>query len=226
MAHGDSDKAKLYDYAITVAQEYLSKQASTPGEDRSVAKWVVQNLMRDTEWSEAVGISNLVSMVYAMVHRIILIPESQRASWQSESPASEKSRRREEAQKYRSLFKEKSRNLTRAELVILLLYYFQEWSVKDIAKSLDLSSNRTAQMLDAARKRIGFEEIVPQSKAAASPKPAAATQALGVVVDADVDPDLLVGFLVELASFYFEISGGDDLVIREGKIPIEVGVFV
>lgn len=225
MVHEDHDKKKLYDYAITTAQEYLSRRVSTTGEERSVAKWVVQNLMKDTKWSETVGISYLEAIVPAMVNRITLIPESQRASWQSELPASEKSHRREEAQKYRSLFKEKSRNLTRAERVILLLYYFQEWSAEDIAKSLDLSSNRAAQMLHAARKRIGFEEIV-QPEAAASPKSATAMQALGVVVDADVDPYLLAGFLFELASFYFEISNGDELVIHEGKIPIEIGVFV
>ncbi len=45
-------------------------------------------------------------------------------------------------------------------------------------------------------------------------------QTVSVIVDVSVDRDLLAEFLAELASVYRELSNGDELVIRQGKIPV------
>ncbi|MCP4581490.1 MAG: HPF/RaiA family ribosome-associated protein [candidate division Zixibacteria bacterium] len=46
------------------------------------------------------------------------------------------------------------------------------------------------------------------------------TKSLEIIIDADVDQNLLAGFLFELANFYSDISGGDELIIRgEGFLP-------
>jgi RNA polymerase sigma factor (sigma-70 family) len=49
--------------------------------------------------------------------------------------------------------------------------------------------------------------------------------AFSIIVDADINIDLLADFLTELSSLYSDLSGGDELVIREGKIPVEASVL-
>ena len=40
-----------------------------------------------------------------------------------------------------------------------------------------------------------------------------------IVVDSSVDADQMAKFLAELAEVYGELSSGDELVIKEGRIP-------
>jgi hypothetical protein len=40
------------------------------------------------------------------------------------------------------------------------------------------------------------------------------------LVDASADTNVLAEFLIELNRFYAELTGGDELVIREGRIPV------
>lgn len=47
---------------------------------------------------------------------------------------------------------------------------------------------------------------------------------LTILVDSDVDKELFAEFLAELASLYSELSGGDELIIRDGKTPAPVEV--
>lgn len=53
-----------------------------------------------------------------------------------------------------------------------------------------------------------------------------ATREFSIIFDASVDEERMAGFLGELAEFYFELSGGDELVIRQGKIPVSSGVLI
>lgn len=50
------------------------------------------------------------------------------------------------------------------------------------------------------------------------------TRPFAIIVDADVDQTLMADFLAELARLYAELSDGDELVIRDGKVPVEAGV--
>jgi hypothetical protein len=53
-----------------------------------------------------------------------------------------------------------------------------------------------------------------------------ASTSINVLVDSDVDPQTLAAFFAELSAIYSDLSDGDELVIREGKIPVAKGVLV
>jgi hypothetical protein len=51
-------------------------------------------------------------------------------------------------------------------------------------------------------------------------RPPADPPSINIVVDSEVDQDLLAEFLAELSGIYSELSGGDELIIVEGKLPV------
>ena len=70
----------------------------------------------------------------------------------------------------------------------------------------------------AALEMFIHEELMPPEHA---DRPG---RTLSIIVDDSVDPTELAGFLAELSAIYSELSDGDELVIREGKVPVGVEV--
>ncbi len=93
-------------------------------------------------------------------------------------------------------------------------------SMVEIAKMMELSSGtvylRYARAIDKLRKRF---ESVPAPTEVDSDSYPIAEKAMSILVDEDLDANLFAEFLAELARFYTELSGGDELVIREGMVP-------
>jgi hypothetical protein len=45
------------------------------------------------------------------------------------------------------------------------------------------------------------------------------------IIDSDVDPEVMAEFFAELSSIYAELSDGDELIIREAKLPVVEEAF-
>lgn len=81
---------------------------------------------------------------------------------------------------------------------------------------------RLRESVDSIRR---FIEIVEQHEMDAGPDTDVlpklpSSLSISIICDSDVSPEILAEFLAELSSVYSEISGGDELIIQDGKLPV------
>lgn len=126
-------------------QEELSKRLHIPAEQ-------LEKLLRDANSVSLVSLSKKLSNSDAArdVYEIDVLPTTEDAD-----PAVE-------AQK-RDLKDLVTRGLSRAERLIIVLYYYEQMTMKQIGRTLDLSESRVSQMhsavLDRLREQLGTRDL-------------------------------------------------------------------
>jgi len=147
-----------------------------------------------------------------------------------------------EAQK-RDLKNLLTKGLTRAERLIIVLYYYEEMTMKEIGAQLDLSESRVSQMhssivarlkaqMNTRKKELQREEPEGKEVARGAGKPHQAARGqeeklvIRVCVDEYVDDDALVEGITELyraLNRYHILCGGSGLTIGDWQIRVRAG---
>ncbi len=130
------------------------------------------------------------------------------------------------------------RALSPSDRLVVSLRVLEQLSTCEVAKIIGMHESTVRSRLKNALLRLRELQQEPESHSSIAqpsvsqhkkeerPSPHSTSQSLSLVVDEDINADLFAEFMTELSKFYAELSGGDELVIREGKIPVRSKVLV
>jgi DNA-directed RNA polymerase specialized sigma24 family protein len=130
-----------------------------------------------------------------------------------------------DAEATRKLMEEITLRLSSDDRVVLRLMA-EGRSTRQLAAELGISraaaAERYSRAIQRIRKTAEESGILERWHLGAIPK----QKQFSIIVDSSVDSDLLARFLSELAALYSELTGGDELIIKEGKVRAGAGVVV